>query len=128
VHDKALYLIIRERAKLYKAKDEATLEWLCCCTIQASLGVPCFYNLFKRLKDGGQVLLKDIHPFWWYDCTKVGTTLENQGSQAVILDPAVVKGKGRPKGSKGKKGGLTGMINSLKTPYIIVLILHLLMI
>ena len=63
MHNKALFLIIRERAKLHKAEDEATLKWPCQCTIQASIRVPCYYNLFKRLRDSRQVLLKDIHPF-----------------------------------------------------------------
>jgi hypothetical protein len=67
VYNKALYLIIKERAKLHKAEDDASLKWLCRCTIQILMGVPCFYNLFECLRDGGQVLLKDIHPFWWYD-------------------------------------------------------------
>jgi hypothetical protein len=129
VHNKALFLIIREQAKLHKAKDEATLEWLCQCTIQASIGVPCFYDLFNCLRDKGQVLLEDIHPFWWYNQTKISTILENQVPQTIILDPAVVKGKGQPKGSKGKKGSsANSMINSFKTPCITVLILHFLMI
>ena len=95
------------------------------------MGVLCFHDLFHRLKDGGQVLPEDIHPFWWYDRAKASTTLENQASRDVILDPAVVKGKGRPKGSKGKgkKGSSAhGMIHSFKTACITVLILYFLMI
>ena len=93
------------------------------------MGVPCFHDLFNRLRDCGQVLLEDIHPFWWYDRAKISTTLENQVPRAIILDPAVVKGKGRPKGLKDKKGsGVKGMIDSFKTSYITVLILHFLMI
>jgi len=41
------------------------------------MGVPCFHDLFNRLKDGGQVLLEDIHPFWWYNREIVSTTLKN---------------------------------------------------
>ena len=47
------------------------------------------------------MLLKDIHPFWWYDRSKLRTILDNRPAQAVVLEPAIVKGKGRPKGSKG---------------------------
>ena len=107
------------------------LEWPCQSTIQASMGVPCFHDLFNRLRDGGQVLPEDIHPFWWYDRAKASTALENQVQQAIVLDPVVVKGKGRPKGSKRrkKKGfGITSIINLFKTSYIIVLILYFLMI
>jgi hypothetical protein len=62
------------------------------------------------------VLPEDIHPFWWYDGTKVSTVLEEgDPGTPIILEPAMVKGKGRPKGSKGngpraKKGaGVTSM-------------------
>jgi hypothetical protein len=129
VYDRALYLIIQERAKLHKAEDDASLEWLCQCTIQASMGVPCFHDLFKRLRDSGQVLPEDIHPFWWYDRTKVSITLEARATCAIVLDPKVVKGKGRPKGSKGnhqKGDGVAGMRIAFKTSNITVLILYFL--
>lgn len=113
MHDKALFLIIRERAKLHKAEDEATLSWPCRCTIRASMGLPCFHDLFNRLQDGGQVLPEDIHQFWRYDRAKVGISSENQVLRPVILDPAVVKGKGRPKGSKGKNGSSVRVMISL---------------
>jgi hypothetical protein len=72
------------------------------------------------------VLPKDIHQFWWFSRAKASTTLENQALRDVILDPVVVKGKGRPKG-KGKKGSVAhGMIHSFKTACITVLILHFL--
>ena len=107
------------------------LEWPCRCTIKVSISVLCFHDLFHCLKDGGQVLPEDIHTFWWYDRAKASTTLENRASRDVILDPAVVKGKGRPKGSKGKgkKGsGANGIIDLFKTAYFTVLISHFLMI
>lgn len=126
MHDKALLLVIRERAKLHKAEEEATLVWPCQCTIQALMGVLCYHNLFHRLKDGGQVLPGDIHPFWWYDRTKQSTALEKQVLEGVILDLAVVKGKGRPKGSKGKKGSsIQGMTDLSYLLSIIVLILYI---
>jgi hypothetical protein len=77
------------------------------------------------------VLPKDIHQFWWYNCTKASTILENQALRDVILELAVVKGKGQPKGlkGKGKKGSSAhGMIYLFKTASIIVLISHFLMI
>jgi hypothetical protein len=64
VYDRALLLIVRERAKLHKAEDKANIDWPCRCTIQASMGVLCYHDLFERLREGGQVLPEDIHPFW----------------------------------------------------------------
>jgi hypothetical protein len=107
VHDKALHLIIKEKAKLHKAETEATLlTEPCQCTVRSCMGVPCFHELSQRLSDAGQVLPEDIHPFWWYDRSKLRTILDNRPAQAVVLEPAIVKGKGRPRGSKGlqKKG------------------------
>jgi hypothetical protein len=116
VHDRALHLIRREKAKLHKAEDEANLNWLCNCIVQASLGIPCYHDLFERFYNGGRVLPEGIHPFWWYDCTKVNTVFEEGDSGTpIILELATVKGKGRPKGLKGngpraKKGaGVTSM-------------------
>jgi hypothetical protein len=93
------------------------------------MGVPCYHDLFERMKGGGQVLPEDIHPFWWYDRSKVSTILGNRDTgNSIILEPAMVKGKGRPKGSRGngpraKKGqGVTSMYNMLRIPSIIVLI------
>ena len=79
------------------------------------------------------MLPEDIHQFWWYDCAKASITLENQALRDIILDLVVVKGKGRPKGSKGKEkgkkgSGAHGMIHSFKTACITVLILYFLMI
>jgi len=72
------------------------------------------------------VLPGDIHPFWWYDRTKQSTALEKQVLEGVILDLAVVKGKGRPKGSKGKKGSsIQGMTDLSYLLSIIVLILYI---
>jgi hypothetical protein len=128
VHDRALHLIRQEKAKLHKAEDEATLTWPCSCTVQASLGIPCYHYLFERLKDGGRVLPKDIHPFWWYDRSKASAVLEKRDTGTpLILEPAIFKRKGRPKGSKGngpraKKGeGVTSMFTILRKPNIIVL-------
>ena len=77
VYDRALYLILKERAKLHKAQAEARAELEPCnCTIKASIGLPCFHTVFERVGDGlGQILLEDIHPFWWYNRSKASTPL-----------------------------------------------------
>jgi hypothetical protein len=73
VYDRALYLVLREYAKLYKAKKttnqaqrQATRADLgpCTCTIKASLGILYFHTLFDRFEDNGHILPEDIYPFW----------------------------------------------------------------
>jgi hypothetical protein len=114
VHDKALLLILVECAKLHKAKEQQkdTLP-PCNCVIKASMGLPCFHIVAQRFNSPGHILPEDIHPFWWYTRPEPSTSsaVEVQ-ARRVILNPAIVRGKGRPKGAKGKKSknqGFTGM-------------------
>jgi len=51
-----------------------------------------------KQRNPGTLQLTDIDPYWWYDRGVV----EPQVARKILLDPLVVKGKGRPKGSKGK--------------------------
>jgi hypothetical protein len=85
----------------------------CICTVKASPSIPCFHTVFNRFADNGQILLEDIHPFWWYRRLERGTPSAIATQTAdVVLNPAVVCGKGRPKGAKGKKSknySVTGM-------------------
>jgi hypothetical protein len=80
VYDRALQLIVIEQAKLHKAEDEANMDYPCRYTIQESMGVLCYHDLFERLRDSGQVLPQDIHPFWWYDRSKVSIVLGSASS------------------------------------------------
>ena len=77
VYDRALYLILQGRAKLHKVQAEARAELgPCNYTIKALLGLPCFYTILERVRDGlGQILPEDIHPFWWYNRSKASTPL-----------------------------------------------------
>jgi hypothetical protein len=101
VYDRALYLILCECAKLYKAKEQASthaqkqatrtdLE-LCTYTVKAFIGIPCFHTVFDRFAENGYILLKDIHLFWWYKRLEQGTSSEIAIQTArVVLNPAVV--------------------------------------
>jgi hypothetical protein len=64
VHDRALYLILFECAKLYKEQEKEGLQWLCECTITKSHRLPCFHDISERFQAGGQILPEDVHPFW----------------------------------------------------------------
>jgi hypothetical protein len=65
------------------------------------MGLPCHHEVWEKQKTPGFLLLSDIDPHWWYDRGIVTP----QEARKILLDPLVVKGKGRPKGSKGKKKG-----------------------
>ena len=105
VHDRAMFLIVVECAKLYKAKEEHPNLGPCHCIVKQSMGIPCFHTVHERLSSGGYILLADIHPFWWYKRPEASTSsaIEVQ-TCTIVLNPAVVRGKGRPRGSKNKKG------------------------
>lgn len=102
----ALSLVVRECAKLHKAKEQNSNLSLCNCTIKQSMGLPCYHTVHERLSNGGYILPIDIHPFWWYKRPELHTSSTmNTQTRRLILNPAVVRGKGRPRGSKNKQKG-----------------------
>jgi hypothetical protein len=122
IYNRVLYLILCECAKLYKAKEQASSQvqreanrsdlGLCTYTVKTSIGIPCFHTVFKWLNGNGHILPEDIHPFWWYKHLEIGTSLTvNVQTERVVLEPAVVCGKGRPKGAKGKNSKNHGIIS-----------------
>jgi hypothetical protein len=98
---------------LHKAKEKRNDLGICTCTVKTSMGIPCFHTIAERLTHPGHILPEDIHPFWWYKRPDAGTssTIAIQVCP-IVLNPAIVRGKGRPKGAKNKakeKGhGVTG--------------------
>ena len=122
VYDRALTRILGEVAKLYKVEVDQPELLPCNCTIQSSLGLSCFHIVFQRRKSPGYILPSDIHAHWYYTRLKEGTLFAEH--KQLVLEPAIVKGKGRPKGAKGKaKGeGVTGMLGQWETLYFTVLI------
>ena len=70
------------------------------------MGLPCYHIVLERLANPGHILPEDIHPFWWYKRPKPNTASAIAvQTLLVILNPAVVRGKGRPRGSKNKEKG-----------------------
>ncbi len=102
VYDRALQLIVKEVAKLNKEKSDNLILTDCACIIQSSMGLPCFHTISLRLRGDGYIKPEDIHPFWWYTRLETSTYSAHEEDR-LVLDPAIVRGKGRPKGAKGKK-------------------------
>ncbi len=68
------------------------------------MGIPCFHIVFDRFVENRHILPKDIHPLWWYKRLERCTSSEIAIQTArVVLNPAIVRGKGRLRGAKGKK-------------------------
>jgi hypothetical protein len=65
---------------------------------QQSIGLPCYYTLYERKLSTGVVHLKDIHTHWHYSRPEPGTL---STPALPVLNPLVVKGKGRPLGALG---------------------------
>jgi hypothetical protein len=103
VYDQALQLIVKEVGKLNKAKAENLILPNCTCIIQSSMGLPCFHIVSQRLQESGYIKPKDIHPFWWYIRPEISSSSVFNLPERLVLNPAIVRGKGRPKGAKGKK-------------------------
>jgi hypothetical protein len=100
-----------EIAKLHIHKEQRTLRFLCKCTLPKSHSLPCFHVIFQREKGSGFLEPSDFHYYWWYK--KPESLLSEMEMEqpvlerikAQVLTPLIVKGKGRPKGSKGKQKG-----------------------
>jgi hypothetical protein len=63
VYNKAMFLIVLECVKLYKAKEQGPNLRPCLCIVKQSIGVLCFHTVYKQLLNGGYILPLDIHPF-----------------------------------------------------------------
>lgn len=66
------------------------------------MGLPCYHLIDTRIKEKGVLHLHDIHEHWHFvkpsnEPGPVGT------GQLLLLNPRIIQGKGRPKGSRGKK-------------------------
>jgi hypothetical protein len=70
----------------------------CACWTQSAFGLPCYHQIYQKQQNPGRLSLADIDPHWYYD----RGVAPPQNTRRILLDPLVVKGKGRPKGSKGK--------------------------
>jgi hypothetical protein len=94
VHSNALERILKELKKL-PAKGPLPM---CTCSIQQSIGLPCYYTLYQRKLSTGVVHLEDIHTHWHYSRPKPGPF---SAPPLPVLNPLVLKGKGRPRGALG---------------------------
>ena len=84
-----------EKSKLPRKNDDP-LPSCENCTIQSSMGLPCYHMIRERQHNPGVILLSDIDSHWHYD--RDATVV--QRDRQIFLKPALVKGKGRLMGTK----------------------------
>ena len=99
IHGYALQKILQERRKL-PARGSPPPS--CTCSIQQSLGLPCYHTIWKRQQEGGVIQLEDIHPHWYIIRPEPGTPSGPTISHPLpVLNPLPVQGRGRPRGALG---------------------------
>jgi hypothetical protein len=99
IHGYALQKLLLELGRIPKDKLPNPE---CRCTIQGSIGLPCFHTIWARIKDGGVIQTEDIHPHWFYNMPS-GSILSIYKQESIqVLNLIVIQGKGRPKGALGK--------------------------
>jgi hypothetical protein len=95
VHPYCLNLILQEKGKLPLKSTDPLPD--CVCTVSTAYGIPCFHTIRAR-QETGLILLSDIDAHWHYERAAEPVPQERR----ILLNPAKVKNKGRPKGAKGK--------------------------
>jgi hypothetical protein len=118
VYNQGLHLILIKCIKLHKAKDQFGANLLLCvCITEASMGIPCYHTVAKRLANPGYILPEDIHPFWWYKRPELSTnSAVKVQTRRVVLNPVVVRGKGRPRGARGRNAKNNGITTTRRDP------------
>jgi hypothetical protein len=100
VHGFALEKILKERAKLPRRGGPPPG---CTCSIQQSMGLPCYHIIWERISNGrGAILPTDIHPHWFFE--RPDSTVYNPSIPSrslTLLNPLPVQGRGRPRGALG---------------------------
>jgi hypothetical protein len=76
----------------------------CTTGFRKSMGLPCAHDIQERHRQGGNIHLSDVHVHWHF--TRPDPTASTDSVQLgplLVHEPAVVKPKGRPRGSKNKR-------------------------
>ena len=110
VHGYALQKLAKEYAKLPKSGPPLSS---CSCSIQQSIGLPCYHTIWERRQEVGVIRLEDIHPHW-HVIRPEPSTLSGQSIYPLpVLNPLPVRGRGRPRGALG---GVVRPTNTRREP------------
>jgi MULE transposase domain len=89
----ALRLILKQ----YRLLKSDQYKPSCTGLFHSSMGLPCSHMIQAKLQDPGNLRLADIHPHWQFIRPIRQVTME-----PLVLNPAVVRPKGRPAGSTNR--------------------------
>lgn len=112
----ALRKILYHWRDIVKQQKDERIQKPCTKTFKIIMGLPCGHDVIKILKQDppGAIKLEDIHAHWKYNKPHV-TAEEPEGNEQIIstqdvidpllrvIDPVVVRTKGRPPGSNNKR-------------------------
>jgi hypothetical protein len=105
VHAYALQKILQEQRKLPARGGPPPSS--CTCSIQQSIGLPCYHTIWQRRQESGAIRLEDIHPHWYITRPEPGPDSRGLDSRLSVshplpvLNPLPVQGRGRPRGALG---------------------------
>jgi hypothetical protein len=104
VHGYALQRILVEHAKL-PARLVGPPPTSCTCSIQQSIGLPCYHTIWQRKLSSGVIYLEDIHPHWYFSRPEPGPlSIPAISHPLPVLNPLVMQGRGRPRDAPGIGG------------------------
>jgi hypothetical protein len=107
IHTYALQKILQEQRKL-PARDSPPPS-SCTCSIQLSMGFPCYHKIWQRRQESGVIRLEDIHPHWYVIRPESGTySRPTMSHPLLVLNPLPVQCRGRPRGALGRVVRPTG--------------------
>jgi hypothetical protein len=99
IHTYALQRILQEKRRL---PVQGSPPPNCTCSIQQSLGLPCYHIIWQRLQESGAIQLEDIHPHWYITRPEPGPDSRLLISYPLpVLNPLPLQGRGRPRGALG---------------------------
>ena len=100
IHAYALQKILQEERKLPARGGPPPSS--CTCSIQQSMGLPCYHKIWQRRQESGAIRLEDIHPHWYITRPEPGPDSRLPISHPLpVLNPLPVQGRGRPRGALG---------------------------
>jgi hypothetical protein len=93
----ALRQLLEQRRKL--TGDRPTVAAPCTRVFRATMGLPCSHEIADRVRAGGSLSPRDLHPYWLLNRSQAPAHAIDPA--LLIRDPPIATPKGRPRGALG---------------------------